>query len=69
MDVFNDWLLSRRVEVAPATSTLYESVGSNYVAGCLGEARIGDITPADVRAWIAASTAIASALHNQGTGV
>ncbi len=52
--VFNAWLDGRRVDLAPSTWALYESVGITHVAGEFAEQRIGDIRAAHVRTWIAA---------------
>jgi integrase len=57
-DVFEAWLLSRRVDVRPSTWALYESIGTRFIAADpLGAQSIGDITRADVRAWVAALAA------------
>lgn len=52
-EVWFAYLDMKRVELRPSTFRLYESIGSTYVAGTFGERTIGDIRPADVRAWIA----------------
>lgn len=52
-EVWFAYLDAKQVELRPSTFRLYESIGSTYVAGTFGERTIGDIRPADVRAWIA----------------
>jgi integrase len=52
-DVFETWLEERRVDLAPATWSLYESVGTRFIgADDLARRPIGMLTQRDVRAWI-----------------
>jgi hypothetical protein len=52
-DVFETWLDERRVDLAPATWSLYESVGTRFIgADELAGRPIGTLTQRDVRAWI-----------------
>lgn len=54
-DVFMAWLDERRVDLAPATWALYESVGVRFIAADdLGLRAIGTVSQRDVRTWIGA---------------
>lgn len=57
-DVFMTWLDERRVDLAPATWALYESVGVRYIAADdLGQRPISTVSQRHVRAWIGALVA------------
>jgi integrase len=52
-DVFETWLEERRVDLAPTTWALYESVGTRFIgADELARRPIGLLTQRDVRTWI-----------------